>query len=161
MTYSPTPTGKNLRVAIASDHNGVKMKAALVALLESEGHITEDLGSHGTEVVDYPILCAKIGKRLTNKEADRGIMIGGSGMGETIACNKLPGIRAGLCGDMFQVGISRGNNDSNVLVLGAKVLSDEQAKGLALAWMTTDFNGGVHQQRLEQIARLEAGEDLA
>lgn len=159
MTYVPTATGEHLRIAVAADHNGVQMKSHLIALLESLGHSISDLGTHGPDLVDYPILCARIGKELTGGAADRGIMIGGSGMGEVIACNKVKGIRAGLCADMFQVGISRGNNDSNVLVLGAKVLSNEAAAELTSAWLATSFNGGVHQQRLEQIARLESGED--
>lgn len=159
MTYAPTATGEHLRIAIAADHNGVQMKSHLVALLLSLGHSASDLGTHGPELVDYPILCVRIGKELATGAADRGIMIGGSGMGEVIACNKVKGVRAGLCADMFQVGISRGNNDSNVLVLGAKVLNNETAAELTSAWLTTSFNGGVHQKRLEQIAQLESGEE--
>lgn len=160
MSYARSATGDHLRIAIAADHNGVAMKSYLTGLIEEMGHIVIDEGTNGTEVVDYPKLCALIAEDVTGGNADRGIMIGGSGMGETIACNKIRGIRAGLCGDMFQVKISRGNNDSNVLVLGAKVLSNEVGGELAAAWLTTEFNGGVHQQRLDQIARLEAGEKL-
>lgn len=160
MTYSPTPTGENLRIALAADHNGVGMKAFLTGLLQQLGHVVIDKGTNSAEVVDYPFLCAAIAKDINAGRADRGIMVGGSGMGETIACNKIKGIRAGLCGDMFQVKISRGNNDSNVLVLGAKVLNNEEAAEIASAWLTIPFNGGVHQQRIEQIARLESGEEL-
>ena len=160
MSYVPTSTGDHLTVVIAADHNGVQMKSKIIALLEGKGHAVFDLGTTGSDVIDYPVLCSRIGERVAGGKADRGIMIGGSGMGEVIACNKVAGIRAGLCGDMFQVGISRGNNDSNVLVLGAKVTSAELARELTLAWMAIEFNGGVHINRLEQIGWLEAGNKL-
>lgn len=149
-----------LRIAIAADHNGVALKSHLIAYLSGNGYTIDDRGSNSTEVVDYPFLCADIGREVTSGRVDRGIVIGGSGQGEHIACNKIKGIRAGLGGTMFQVEISRGNNDSNVLILAAKTLSNDLAEELTQAWLVTPFKGGVHQQRLDQIARIEAGEDL-
>jgi ribose 5-phosphate isomerase B len=89
---------------------------------------------------------------------DRGVVIGGTGQGEAIACNKVRGVRAGLCQDLFGTSISRGNNDSNVLVLGAKVVSLELAEEILQAWLDTPFKGGVHQRRIEQIAEIERAE---
>ena len=149
-----------MRIAIASDHNGVQLRARLVAWLRAAGHEVDDRGTDGEEVVDYPPLCADLGALVVAGAADRAIMVGGSGMGETIACNKLRGIRAGLCTDLFHARISRANNDANVLVLGAKVLSAELAQEITELWLSTEFTGGVHQRRLDQIAALERGEQL-
>lgn len=149
-----------MRVAIAADHNGVEMKARLAGWLTSHGHSVEDRGAHGDETVDYPPLCADVCRRVVEGSADRGLIVGGSGMGEVIACNKIPGVRAGLCHSPFTTEISRGNNDSNVMVVGAKVVGPEEAERLLEIWMTTAFRGGRHQQRLDQIAALERGERL-
>jgi len=157
---SSLPDGHKLRIAIAADHNGVSMKGLLITFITGLGHIVDDRGTNGTDIVDYPILCSDVGRRVVTGQADRGIIIGGSGQGEHIACNKIRGIRAGLCGSLFEVEISRGNNNSNVLVLAAKVINNELAQQLTGTWLTTPFKGGVHQQRLDQIALLEAGEEL-
>jgi ribose 5-phosphate isomerase B len=144
-----------MRISIVADHNGVAMKTGLVAWLERRGHEVEDLGAHDDTEVDYPPLCAELGRRVAEGLSDRGIVIGGSGHGEVIACNKVPGVRAGLLQTPFSIEISRGNNDSNVLVLGAKVISAEEAEQITEAWLSTPFKGGKHARRLEQIAALE------
>jgi ribose 5-phosphate isomerase B len=148
-----------MRIAITADHNGVALKATFVDWLRAHGHDVDDLGGHSAEeVVDYPPLCAELCRRVVDGSADRGIVIGGSGQGEAIACNKIRGIRAGLCPDLFHTQISRGNNDSNVLILGAKVVSPTLAEEILSTWLETPFKGGVHQRRLDQIAALERGE---
>jgi ribose 5-phosphate isomerase B len=144
-----------MRIAIASDHNGYALKARLTAWLTAHGHTVDDRGSHTEETVDYPPLCADVCRRVTEGRADRGIVLGGSGLGETVACNKIRGIRAGLCHDVWSTRTSRGNNDSNVLVLAAKILAAEAAEEIVRTWLTTPFKGGVHARRLEQIAALE------
>ena len=150
-----------MRLAVAADHNGVELKARLVAWLQERGHEVDDRGSHDPHaVVDYPALCADVCRLVVDHEADRGLVLGGSGAGEVIACNKHRGIRAGLCHDVWGTGISRGNNDSNVLVLGAKVVGPELAEQILETWLTTPFKGGVHARRLEQIAAIERGESL-
>ncbi len=150
-----------MRIVITADHNGVALKTRLVALLRRQGHVVDDLAPHvGDEIVDYPPLCADACRRVVDGAADRAVVVGGSGNGEVIACNKIRGIRAGLCHDLWGAGISRGNNDSNVLVLGAKVVSPELAEQVVLTWIETPFKGGVHQRRLDQIAALEQGEGL-
>jgi ribose 5-phosphate isomerase B len=146
-----------MRIAIAADHNGVPMKAHLTALLTAQGHDVDDRGSHSdTEVVDYPPLCADVARQVVDGPADRGIVIGGSGQGEAIACNKIRGVRAGLCQDLFSTEISRAHNDSNVLVMAAKIIDLELAEQITRTWLTTPFKGERHQRRLDQIAELEA-----
>ncbi|MEV8559145.1 RpiB/LacA/LacB family sugar-phosphate isomerase [Streptomyces sp. NPDC051917] len=144
-----------MRIAIAADHNGHALKLRLTAWLTEHGHTVDDRGSHTEETVDYPPLCADVCRQVTEGHADRGIVLGGSGLGETVACNKIRGIRAGLCHDVWSTRISRGNNDSNVLVLAAKILAPEEAEEIVGTWLTTPFKGGVHARRLEQIAALE------
>jgi ribose 5-phosphate isomerase B len=148
-----------MRIAIAADHNGVMFKAQLVGWLQDRGHEVTDIGTHDADaVVDYPPLCVDLCRRVVDGSVERAILIGGSGLGETIACNKIRGIRAGLCPDEFHAQISRGNNDSNVLVIGAKVLTPAQAERVVTTWLETPFKGGVHQRRIDQIAALERGE---
>lgn len=149
-----------MRVAITADHNGVAMKAALAGWLRAEGHDVSDHGVHDDEVVDYPALCERVCRDVQSGAADRAVVVGGTGGGEAIACNKLPGIRAGLCLTPFLAEISSGNNASNVLVVGSKVLDHATALEILQAWLTTPFKGGVHQQRIDQIAALERGESL-
>ncbi|MGW2936403.1 RpiB/LacA/LacB family sugar-phosphate isomerase [Streptomyces sp. NPDC001156] len=144
-----------MRIAIAADHNGYTLKVRLTAWLTAQGHTVDDRGSHSDETVDYPPLCADVCRQVTEGHAERGIVLGGSGLGETVACNKIRGIRAGLCHDLWSTRISRGNNDSNVLVLAAKILVPEDAEDIVGTWLTTPFKGGVHARRLEQIAALE------
>ncbi|MGW9026441.1 RpiB/LacA/LacB family sugar-phosphate isomerase [Streptomyces sp. NPDC055722] len=144
-----------MRIAIAADHNGYTLKVRLTTWLTAQGHTVDDRGSHSDETVDYPPLCADVCRQVTEGHAERGIVLGGSGLGETVACNKIRGIRAGLCHDLWSARISRGNNDSNVLVLAAKILAPEDAEDIVGTWLTTPFKGGVHARRLEQIAALE------
>jgi ribose 5-phosphate isomerase B len=150
-----------VRIAIAADHNGVALKARFVAWLTAQGHEVDDRGAaESTEVVDYPPLCEDVCRRVVDGSVDRGIVIGGSGSGEAIACNKIRGIRAGLCPDLWHTEISRGNNDSNVLIVGAKVVGPELAEQILQTWLETPFKGAEHQRRIDQIAALERGESL-
>ena len=150
-----------MRIAISADHNGVALKARLVAWLEARGHEVDDrAGNVGEEIVDYPPLCEDVCRRVLGGHADFAIVIGGSGSGEAIACNKIRGIRAGLCLDLFIAEIARANNDANVLVTGAKVVSPELAEQIVETWLATPFRGGRHQGRIDQIAALERGESL-
>jgi ribose 5-phosphate isomerase B len=150
-----------MRIAITGDHNGVALKARLIAWLEAHGHAVDDRAPHvGEEVVDYPPLCEEVCRRVLDGHADFAIVVGGSGSGEAIACNKIRGIRAGLCLDLFVAQIARANNDANVLVTGAKVVSPELAEQIVATWLATPFKGERHQRRLDQIAALERGESL-
>jgi ribose 5-phosphate isomerase B len=150
-----------MRIAITADHNGVSLKARLKGWLEAHGHEVDDRAAHvGAEAVDYPPLCEDVCRQVLDGRADYGIVVGGSGSGEAIACNKIRGIRAGLCLDLFVTEIARGNNDANVLVTGAKVVSPELAEEIVATWLRTPFKGERHQHRLDQIAALERGESL-
>jgi ribose 5-phosphate isomerase B len=149
-----------MRIAIVADHNGVALKKHLIDVLSGLGHEVDDRGADGTQPVDYPPLCADLCYQVTSGAADRGIVIGGSGSGEQMACNKIRGIRAGVCHDLFTTQIARAHNDANVLVIGAKIVAPDLAAMITHAWLETPFKGGVHARRLEQIAALERGERL-
>ena len=150
-----------MRIAITADHNGVALKRQLTALLEAGGHEVDDRGGPvGADPVDYPPLCEEVCRQVLAGEADFAIVVGGGGSGETIACNKLAGIRAVSCPSVWQAEIARGNNDGNVLVLGAKVVEPELAEQIVDAWLATPFKGAEHARRLAMIAALERGESL-
>jgi ribose 5-phosphate isomerase B len=147
-----------MRIAIAADHNGILMKAHLVERLVAQGHTVDDRGADDPgETVDYPPLCLDLCREVVDGQADRGIVIGGTGGGEVIACNKVRGIRAGLCHSVFLAEISSGNNASNVLVLGSKVVTSAEAADIVDAWLTTPFKGEQHQRRIDQISAIENG----
>jgi ribose 5-phosphate isomerase B len=150
-----------MRIAITADHNGVALKAALVSWLAAQGHDVDDRGAEvGEEAVDYPPLCEDVCRRVLDGSADYGVIVGGGGSGETIACNKLPGIRAVLCHSVWGAEIGRGNNDGNVLVVGAKVIDTETGLRILDTWLATPFKGAEHARRLAMIAALERGESL-
>jgi ribose 5-phosphate isomerase B len=149
------------RIAIIADHNGVALKEHLIRWLRERRHEVEDAApAVGSEQVDYPPLCEEVCRRVLAGSADFAIVIGGSGSGETIACNKIRGIRATLCLDPWLAEIARGNNDANVLVTGAKVIGPEEAEAILERWLATSFRGEPHATRLAMIARLERGESL-
>jgi ribose 5-phosphate isomerase B len=150
-----------VRIVIAADHNGVALKDYLIKGLADAGHDVDDLGTHGDEVVDYPVLCVAVGEKIFSGAADRGIVLGGSGSGEQMACNKIRGIRAGVCHELFTAKIARTNNDANVLIIGAKIVAPALAELITSLWLTTPFSGGRHQDRLDQIAAIERGESLS
>jgi ribose 5-phosphate isomerase B len=149
-----------MRIAITADHNGAALKAQLSQWLAASGHEVDDRAPPGEGMVDYPPLCEDVCRRVIAGEADYAIVIGGGGSGETIACNKLPGIRAVSCPSVWQSEIARANNDANVLVLGAKVVEPALALEIVEAWLATPFKGAEHARRLEMVARLERGESL-
>ena len=117
-----------MRIVIAADHNGVALKQRLIRRLAADGHEVTDLGPAEDEVVDYPPICAALGRQVAAGAADRGIMVGGTGSGEQMACNKVPGVRAGVCHELFTTEIARAHNDANVLILGAKIVAPDLAR---------------------------------
>lgn len=150
-----------MRIAITADHNGVAVKERLVGWLREHGHEVDDRAAEvGAEIVDYPPLCEDACRRVLDGEADFAVVVGGSGSGETIACNKLRGIRATLCLDPWVAEIARANNDANVLVTGAKVVAPDDAVPILERWLATVFRGERHAERLAMIERLERGESL-
>ena len=142
-------------IAIAADHAGYPLKAALVPWLEESGHEVLDLGTHSEEPVDYPPVCAAAGRAVVSGEADVGIVLGGSGQGEQIAANKVRGVRAALCHDVWLARMARLHNDANVLSMGARVVAPAMAKEIVTTFLATDFEGGRHQPRIDQVKAIE------
>jgi ribose 5-phosphate isomerase B len=147
-----------VKVAIGADHAGVELKAHLVAELARLGHDALDLGTHSTESVDYPPICAAVGRAVVSGQAERGIVLGGSGQGEQIAANKVHGVRAALCNDLFTARLSREHNDANVLSMGGRIVAYGLASEILELWLATPFAGGRHERRLAQIADIETEE---
>jgi ribose 5-phosphate isomerase B len=145
-------------VAIASDHAGYGLKEHLKGFLAEEGHEVLDLGTDSEEPVDYPAFCAAAARAVVDGSAERAIVLGGSGQGEQIAANKVRGIRAALCNDLYTARLSREHNDSNVLSIGARIVAPELAREIVRVWLSTSFDGGRHLNRLEQIGEIERGE---
>jgi ribose 5-phosphate isomerase B len=147
-----------MRVAIGSDHAGFALKVRLQGFLEGEGHEVSDVGTHSPEPVDFPIYCVQVARAVIEGRAQRGIVLGGSGQGEQIVANKVPGIRAALCNDLYTARLSRQHNDANVLGIGARVVAPELAEEIVHLWLDTSFDGGRHERRVEQITAIERGE---
>jgi len=147
-----------VRIAIGSDHAGYPLKEDLKAFLLQQGHAVVDVGTDSTEPVDYPSFCAAAARTVVNGEADRAIVLGGSGQEEQIAANKIHGVRAALCHDVFLARLSRLHNDANVLAMGGRIVAATYAREIARVWLETSFEGGRHVQRLEQITEIERGE---
>ena len=144
-----------MRVAIGADHAGFQLKEHLKHTLQQLGHTFDDHGTHSEEPVDYPPICLAVGRAVAEGRADRGIVIGGSGQGEQIAANKVVGIRAALCNDLYSARMSRAHNDANVLSLGGRIIALAMADEILAVWLNTTFDGGRHQRRLDQIAEAE------
>jgi len=144
-----------MRIAIGADHAGFALKQHLMDLLQRLGHAVDDRGTHSDASTDYPPICADVAREVTAGRADRGIVIGGSGQGEQMAANKVPGTRAALCNDLYTARLSREHNDANVLALGSRIVALALAEEILALWLVTPFAGGRHQRRLDQIAALE------
>jgi len=147
-----------MKVAIANDHAGYELKELVSSHLRSLGHEVTDLGSYNTDPVDYPPYCAACARRVVRGEEELGIVIGGSGQGEQIAANKVRGARAALCHDEYTARFARKHNNANVLALGARILAPELAYDIVDVFLTTPFDGGRHQARLDEIALIEVEE---
>jgi ribose 5-phosphate isomerase B len=150
-----------VRIAIASDHAGFRMKAVVLAHLTERGHDVDDLGTDSEEPVDYPAFCAAAGRAVVRGDADMGIVIGGSGQGEQIAANKVHGVRAALCHDLTTAQLARSHNDANVLSLGGRLLGDTLALDIVDEFLAGSFEGGRHQARLDQLRAIEVEESGA
>jgi ribose 5-phosphate isomerase B len=148
-----------MKVAIGADHAGVELKAHLAAELVRLGHEVLDLGTHSTESVDYPPICAAVGRAVVQGAAARGIVLGGSGQGEQIAANKVHGVRAALCNDLYTARLSREHNDANVLSMGGRIVAFGLASEILELWLTTPFDGGRHERRVALIADIETEEE--
>jgi len=146
------------RIAIGSDHAGYALKQHLVELLTDQGHDVLDRGTHSTESCDYPPICAAVGRDVRDGRADLGIVLGGSGQGEQLAANKVRGVRAALCNDLYTARMARSHNDANVLSMGARVVGEGLAEEIVSVFLGTAFEGGRHERRVAQLAEIEVEE---
>ena len=145
-----------MRIAIGSDHAGYRLKCHLIATLEKLGHEVDDHGTDSEVAVDYPEICAGVGLTVAEGKADRGIVLGGSGQGEQLAANKVRGVRAALCNDLYTARLSREHNDANVLAMGGRIVGTGLADEILAMWLATGFEGGRHAGRVAQISAIEA-----
>jgi ribose 5-phosphate isomerase B len=144
-----------LRIAIGSDHAGYPLKQYFIERLQQQGHDVLDHGCHSTESCDYPPICAAVGRTVRDGGADFGIVLGGSGQGEQLAANKVRGVRAALCNDLYTARMARAHNDANVLSIGARVVGIGLADEILDTFLTTPFDGGRHARRVQQLIDLE------
>jgi ribose 5-phosphate isomerase B len=144
-----------VRIAIGGDHAGYPLKQHLIGVLKEDGHDVDDLGTHSEDPVDYPIYCAAVARAVVRGDAERGIVLGGSGQGEQISANKVRGARAALCNDLYTARMSREHNDANVLSIGARIVAAELAGEIMRIFLSTSFDGGRHVRRLEEITDIE------
>ena len=140
---------------IASDHGGLEMKEAIKGFFAERKLEIRDLGTEGSESVDYPEFGEKVARAVSSGTVDRGILICGTGIGMSIVANKFPGVRAALAHDEFTARMAKEHNNANVLVMGGRVQSTEQGLKLVAAWLDAEFEGGRHQRRLDKIAEIE------
>jgi ribose 5-phosphate isomerase B len=154
MTTSHTPRV----IAIGSDHAGYDLKQHLIGYLTKAGHQVFDHGTHSSESVDYPPICAAVARDVRDGKAEIGIVMGGSGQGEQIAANKVHGVRAALCNDLYLAEMARSHNDANVLSMGGRVVTVEQAEQIVEKFLHTPFEGGRHERRVAQLADIEQQE---
>ena len=146
------------RVAIGSDHAGFELKQHLVGVLAGTGHEVLDHGTDSTATCDYPAICAAVGRTVRDGNADLGIVLGGSGQGEQLAANKVHGVRAALCNDLYTARMARAHNDANVLSIGARVVGVGLAEEILSTFLSTQFEGGRHARRVEQLMQIERDE---
>jgi ribose 5-phosphate isomerase B len=144
-----------MRFAIGSDHRGYHLKEQIIAMLSAKGHEVDDEGATGSESVDYPDFAALVAKKVSGGLVERGVLICGTGIGMAIAANKFPGVRAAPCSDEVTAEISRRHNNLNVLCLSADMLSPRTVERMVDVWVSTPFEGGRHERRVEKIHLLE------
>jgi ribose 5-phosphate isomerase B len=148
-----------MRIAIGSDHRGYEVKRRVIALLTQLGHQLEDMGPSSRESVDYPDFALLVAESVSRGQAERGVLICGTGIGMCIAANKVPGVRAAPCHDSITAEMSRRHNNANVLCLSADLLGEELIDRMVHIWLTTDFEGGRHARRVEKITKYETGRE--
>ena len=145
-----------MKIATGNDHTAVEPKNIIKALLEEKGHEVLDLGTNSTESCDYPVYGEKVGRAVASGEADLGIVICGTGVGISLAANKVKGVRACVCSEPYTAKLSRMHNNSNVLAFGARVVGSEMAKMITEEWLNAEYEGGRHQRRVDKITALES-----
>ena len=144
------------KIALASDHGGFDLKESVIAHLLNTGWEVDELGPRSGDSVDYPDYGIKLAEAVAEKKVDRGIVICGTGIGMSIVVNRYPGIRGTLCSDVFTAKLCREHNDSNILIMGGRVIGKGLAAEIVNTWLNTPFEGGRHQRRLDKINQIDA-----
>jgi ribose 5-phosphate isomerase B len=147
-----------LRIAIGADHAGFRLKQQLMERLAELGHEAIDFGTDSEKAVDYPPICASVARAVVRGEAERGIVLGGSGQGEAMAANKVHGARAALCNDVELARLAREHNDANIVAIGGRIVTEEEALTIVQTFLSTPFEGGRHIPRLEKMIAIEEEE---
>jgi ribose 5-phosphate isomerase B len=145
-----------MKIAVASDHRGVSVRARILDIIQGMGFEGVDFGADGEESVDYPDYASKVAGAVSSAEADRGILVCGTGIGMSIVANKFDGVRAAPIHDDITAALSRQHNDLNVLCLSADLISDQGLERIVTTWLKTKFEGGRHARRLEKLAKIES-----
>ena len=140
-----------MRIAIGSDHAGFSYKEKIKQFLGALGHEVKDFGTHSEEPVDYPLFIRPVAEAVARGDAERGVVLGGSGNGEAMAANRLKGIRCALCWNLESARLARQHNDANMISLGQRMISEEQALEIVRVWLETEFEGGRHQRRIQLL----------
>ena len=148
-----------MKIGIGNDHSALELKAEIIEFLEDMGHEIVDYGTNSSESCDYPIYGEKVALAVTGKEVDCGILICGTGLGISLAANKVKGIRAAVCSEPFTAKMAKQHNNCNILAFGARVVGAELAKMIVDAWLNTEFQGGRHQHRVDLITDIENRKD--
>lgn len=147
-----------MRIAIGADHAGYELKQHIAEYLIAQGHQVQDYGVHSAEPADYPDIAVLVARAIVAREAERGILVCGSGIGMSLAANKVPGIRAAVCTDCYMARVAREHNDAQILCLGGRVLGIGLALEVTQAFLSSEFSGGRHARRVDKISALERKE---
>lgn len=149
-----------MKIAIASDHTGVELKSEIIKYLKELGHEVYDFGTNSKESIDYPIYGKKVADEVAKGKYDGGVLICGTGIGISLAANKVKGIRAAVCSEPYSAKLSKMHNNSNIIAFGARVVGVDLAKMIVKEWIEAKFEGGRHLKRVELISKIENGEEI-
>src|SRR5712691_8646050 len=140
-----------MKIAIGSDHAGFRYKETIKQLLTESGHAVDDFGTDSEEPVDYPLFIRPVAEAVARGETERGVVLGGSGNGEAMAANRVKGVRCALCWNVASARLARQHNDANIISLGQRMISEEEALEIVRVWLETDFEGGRHVRRIQML----------
>ena len=150
-----------MKLAIGNDHVSVEMKKEIQEYLEGQGYTVVNVGTDSTERFDYPISGYKVGKMVASHQVDAGILICGTGVGISLAANKVHGVRACVCSEPYTATMTKKHNNANIIAFGSRVVGSEMAKMIVDAWLHTEYEGGRHQKRVDMISEIEQTQDLS
>ncbi|CRF33959.1 Ribose-5-phosphate isomerase B [Brachyspira suanatina] len=149
-----------MKIAIGCDHSAIELKKEIIKYLEELGHNVTDFGTHSTESVDYPIYGKKVAEEVASGRYEGGVLICGTGIGISLAANKVKGIRAAVCSEPYSAKLSKLHNNSNIIAFGARVVGVDLAKMIVKEWLDAEFEGGRHAKRVGLIMKIENGEEI-